>query len=131
MQDPASAGKFEAQHTARVLDGFDVRFEAATGDKETRAKPISAQCEAGNVKLVRGLWNDEFLRVLENFPVGRHDDDVDALSGAHGCLAKPSGAWSAADINEAMAVNSFGDDPCNLFGGHHGLDFGNNRIEDF
>jgi len=29
---------------------------------------MSAQAEAGNVKIVRGLWNDEFLRSLENFP---------------------------------------------------------------
>ena len=60
-----------------------MRFAPATGDKETRAKPISAQAEAGNVKLVRGPWNAEFLRVLESFPVGKHDDEIDALSGAH------------------------------------------------
>ena len=83
MQDPGSAGVSEAQATARALDGCDVRFKTASGDKETRAKPVSAQAEAGNVKLVRGLWNDEFLRVLENFPAGRHDDEVDALSGAY------------------------------------------------
>jgi len=34
------------------------------------------------VKIVRGPWNDEFLRVLENFPAGKHDDEVDGLSGA-------------------------------------------------
>ena len=82
-QDPGSAGVNEAQATARALDGFNVRFSTATGDKETRAKPVSAQAEAGNVKLVRGAWNDEFIRVLENFPVGRHDDEADALSLAH------------------------------------------------
>jgi predicted phage terminase large subunit-like protein len=83
MQDPGSAGVAEAQATARALDGCNVRFRTASGDKETRAKPISAQCEAGNVKIVRGLWNDEFLRTLENFPAGKHDDEVDALSGAY------------------------------------------------
>jgi predicted phage terminase large subunit-like protein len=83
MQDPGSAGVAEAQSTARALDGFEVRFAPASGDKETRAKPISAQAEAGNVKLVRGLWNNDFLRVLENFPTGKHDDEVDALSGAY------------------------------------------------
>jgi phage terminase large subunit-like protein len=83
MQDPGSAGVAEAQATARALDGSNVRFATASGDKETRAKPISAQAEAGNVKLVRGLWNDEFLRELENFPQGKHDDAVDALSGAY------------------------------------------------
>jgi hypothetical protein len=45
-----------------------VRFATASGDKETRAKPVSGQAEAGDIKIVRGLWNDEFLRVLENFP---------------------------------------------------------------
>jgi predicted phage terminase large subunit-like protein len=87
MQDPGSAGVAEAQSTARALDGCNVRFATATGDKETRAKPVSAQAEAGNVKLVRGLWNDDFLRVLENFPAAKHDDEVDALSGAHGMLS--------------------------------------------
>jgi predicted phage terminase large subunit-like protein len=86
MQDPGSAGVNEAQATARALDGFNVRFATASGDKETRAKPISAQAEAGNVKIVRGLWNDEFLRVLENFPAAKHDDEVDGLSGAYETL---------------------------------------------
>lgn len=86
MQDPGSAGKGEAQAAARFLDGYNVRFAPTSGDKETRAKPVSAQAEAGNVKIVRGLWNDDFLRVLENFPAGKHDDEVDALSGAHEML---------------------------------------------
>jgi len=83
MQDPGSAGVAEAQATARALDGSNVRFATASGDKETRAKPVSAQAEAGNIRIVRGLWNDDFLRELENFPQGRHDDCVDALSGAY------------------------------------------------
>ena len=90
MKDPGSAGVAEAQAAARALDGFDVRFAPATGDKETRAKPVSAQAEAGNVKRVRGLWNDEFLRALENFPAGAHDDEVDALSGPYERLARSS-----------------------------------------
>ncbi|HEV2210213.1 MAG TPA: phage terminase large subunit [Verrucomicrobiae bacterium] len=102
MQDPGSAGVAEAQATARALDGFNVRFATASGDKETRAKPVSAQAEAGNVKIVRGLWNDEFLRVLENFPAAKHDDEVDALSGAHGILGTGNGAFDA---------NSFGPTP--------------------
>jgi predicted phage terminase large subunit-like protein len=89
MQDPGSAGVAEAQATATALDGFFVKFATASGDKETRCKPISAQAEAGNVKLVRGPWNDAFLRVLENFP-GKHDDEVDALSGAHETLRNAS-----------------------------------------
>ena len=85
-QDPGSSGVHEAQSTARVLDGFYVKYSTATGDKEVRAKPISAQCEAGNLALVRAPWNESFIKILENFPVGRHDDEVDALSGCHALL---------------------------------------------
>lgn len=97
MQDPGSAGVAEAQATARYLDGYVVKFGTATGSKETRAKPISAQCEAGNVTLLRAPWNEDFLRVLEAFPSGRHDDEVDALSGAHGMLSATGCAFSSAD----------------------------------
>jgi predicted phage terminase large subunit-like protein len=93
MQDPGFAGVSEAQATARVLDAFNVRFDTASGDKETRAKPVSAQAEAGNIKLVRGVWNDEFLRVLEYFPAGRHDDEIAALSGAHEYVQRRGGRF--------------------------------------
>jgi len=59
----------------------------------------------GNVQLVRGLWNAEFLRVLENFPAGKHDDEVDALSGAHETLVRMFGSgtgqsWRAEDQDD-------------------------------
>ena len=98
MQDPGSAGVSEAQQAARSLDGFSVKFSPATGNKEVRAKPVSAQAEAGNVKIVRAPWNTEFLRVLESFPAGAHDDEVDALSGAHGMLVQRGGGLTPADI---------------------------------
>lgn len=87
MQDPGSAGVAEAQATARALAGYIVRFSTATGDKETRAKPASAQAEAGNIKIVRGAWNDAFLAELENFPEGANDDQVDGFSGGFNELA--------------------------------------------
>lgn len=81
-QDPGSAGVYEASDTAKLLAGYNVRFRPATGDKQTRAKPVSAQAEAGNIKLLRGKWNESFLRELEGFPDSAHDDAVDGLSGA-------------------------------------------------
>jgi predicted phage terminase large subunit-like protein len=81
--DPGAAGVFEHDEYTKALLGWNVRFYPETGDKIVRAGPISAQCEAGNVSIVRGLWNEPFLRCLENFPNKKeHDDDVDALSGA-------------------------------------------------
>jgi predicted phage terminase large subunit-like protein len=80
-RDPAQAGKFEAFHYARLLAGFDVRTVPPQGDKITRAKPVSAQAEAGNLRLVRGRWNEAYLTELESFPEG-NKDQVDATSGA-------------------------------------------------
>lgn len=85
--DPGQAGKMEAGYLARQLAGYRVRLMPKTINKEVWAKPLSAQAEAGNVKLVRGAWNDSFLRELEAFPEGGHDDDVDSASGAFHMVA--------------------------------------------
>lgn len=81
-QDPGSAGKKEAEDTAKMLAGYVIKFWTTTGDKVTRAKPVSSQAEAGNVCIVKGAWNEDYLRELENFPEGRYDDQVDGTSGA-------------------------------------------------
>ncbi len=80
-QDPGQAGKSQVQHLLNLLAGFIVTARRETGDKITRAGPFSSQAEAGNVKVVRGPWNDAFFAELENFPKG-HDDQVDAAAGA-------------------------------------------------
>lgn len=85
-QDPGQAGKFEANYYVRALQGWTVRAYPVTKAKEVRAGPVSSQSAAGNVKLVRGKWNDAFIRELEEFPEGNHDDQVDALSGAFAAL---------------------------------------------
>lgn len=81
-QDPGSAGVADAENFSRMLAGYDVHIKKPATDKVTRAKPVSAQCEAGSVKVLRGSWNEDFFIELENFPEGGHDDQVDVLSGA-------------------------------------------------
>lgn len=81
-QDPGQAGKVQAKDYVRMLMGFVVKVLIESGDKVTRAEPIAAQAEAGNVKLVRGAWNEAFLSEANDFPGGKHKDQVDALSGA-------------------------------------------------
>jgi predicted phage terminase large subunit-like protein len=81
-QDPGQAGVSEADYLVRMLYGYPVKPYKATKDKVTRSLPVSAQAEAGNIKLIEAPWNEEFFRELENFPEGTHDDIVDALSGA-------------------------------------------------
>lgn len=79
-QDPGQAGKAQARYLVNKLAGFNVRTKRVTGDKTTRAMPASAQAEAGNVKVVRGPWNEAFFAEAENFPGGAKDDQIDALS---------------------------------------------------
>jgi predicted phage terminase large subunit-like protein len=53
-QDPGAAGKADAETKIKLLKGYAAVVKPITGDKATRARPASAQCEAGNVKLLRG-----------------------------------------------------------------------------
>jgi len=82
-QDPGQAGKAQAQHVIRhVLVGHDYHASPETGDKETRALPLAAQAEAGNVFLLEGAWNEAFLSEAEGFPMGKWKDQIDAASRA-------------------------------------------------
>jgi phage terminase large subunit-like protein len=42
---------------------------------------------------VAGAWNRAFLDEHEQFPVGTHDDQVDAASGAFNKLAEAIGTY--------------------------------------
>lgn len=86
QQDPGSAGIAEAEYFTRMLGGYYVRTETYSKDKITRAKPVSAQAEAGNIRILRARWNEEFFNELENFPEGSHDDIIDALSGSFNAI---------------------------------------------
>lgn len=80
-QDPGQAGVFEIDSYLNLLSGFSVRSLRKTQDKITFASPFSAHSEAKKIKLLRGHWNLEFINELEQFPEGKHDDQVDAASG--------------------------------------------------
>ena len=85
-QDPGQAGKAQAHDFALMLSGYNVKIRPETGSKVTRFGGFSAQCEAGNVFFLRGLWNEEFFDQLEGFPDAPHDDHADACSGAFNML---------------------------------------------
>jgi predicted phage terminase large subunit-like protein len=86
-EDPGAAGKADAQTKIKLLKGYSAKAEKPTGEKSVRARPASAQAEAGNVKLVRGDWNIAFLDEVSVFPAGKHDDQVDAFADALNELA--------------------------------------------
>lgn len=82
-QDPGQAGKAQVASLSKLLQGKRVTFSPETGDKRTRAEPIAAQVNAGNVRMLRGAWNADLLEELAAFPNVEHDDQVDALSRAY------------------------------------------------
>ena len=87
-QDPGQAGKAQVAALARMLAGWIVRSDRVTGDKVTNAMPFLAQAEHGNVSLVRGEWNRAWLDEMCVFPVGKHEDQVDATADAFNALSQ-------------------------------------------
>jgi predicted phage terminase large subunit-like protein len=89
-QDPGQAGKSQVMNLTKMLVGYTVRSSPESGDKVTRFSPFSAQAEAGNVKVLRGAWNEAWFSSLESFPDATHDDDADSTSRAFNALLSAS-----------------------------------------
>jgi predicted phage terminase large subunit-like protein len=95
-QDPGQAGKSQAKYFAKMLPGYIFSFSPESGSKETRAQPFAAQAEAGNVRLVRGAWNEAYLDEVCAFPNGEYKDQTDASARAFHNLVptgKKAGVW--------------------------------------
>lgn len=87
-QDPGSAGVDASRAFVRLLSGYSVEAVRVTGEKGLRADPFSSQVNAGNVCMVRGAWNRATLDEMRSFPLGRNDDQVDALADAFNALTR-------------------------------------------
>lgn len=81
-QEPGSGGKESAQNTIKGLAGFSVYADRPTGDKVYRADPYSVQVNNGNIYLLRGNWNTDFIEEHRHFPFSTYKDQVDAAAGA-------------------------------------------------
>lgn len=96
-QDPGQAGKMEARYQVKQLAGYVANVNVVRESKGTRAKPLSSQAEAGNVKIVRGNWNEAFLREAVNFDGTDQctSDQIDAATGGFHMLTstKTAGVW--------------------------------------
>jgi len=82
-QEPGSGGKESAEASVANLKGYLAFAEKPTGDKKTRAGPLAAQMDSGNVLVVRNEeWNKPWIEEFRNFPVGKYSDQVDSATGA-------------------------------------------------
>ncbi|MCJ7629594.1 MAG: phage terminase large subunit, partial [Longimicrobiales bacterium] len=101
-EEPGSSGVALTHHYATsVLVGHDFKGIKTMKDKATRAAPLSSAAEYGNVKLVRGPWNNAFLDEAVLFPGGEHDDQIDAVSGAVNALtSSDAGRFAAVHVGK-------------------------------
>ena len=81
-QDPGQAGKEQAQSYTKFLSGFLVKVLPESGSKESRAEPLAAQWQAGNVDVLIADWNEMLFNQYESFPESKFKDMVDAGSSA-------------------------------------------------
>jgi len=81
-----------------------VKVENPTGDKYTRALAMSSAAEAGNVKLVRGRWNKDFVEELEQAgpdpKLYDHDDQWDAGASAFNYLNSQQSEFGWRSVRE-------------------------------
>jgi predicted phage terminase large subunit-like protein len=82
-QDPAQAGRSQAKYLLKMLHGFKVSIHMPSGSKIVRAEALVSQINHGNVYMVKAKWNNEVLDEMRMFPMGRHDDVVDAVVDAY------------------------------------------------
>lgn len=81
----AVAGFKTAFQNVREVVSPDIMLIETTVDKDklTRALPWIALTENRRVFVVRGDWVTSFFAQCEAFPMGAHDDWIDAVSGAY------------------------------------------------
>lgn len=101
-QDPGQAGK--SQKTSFLtgpLLGRNYRATTESGDKVTRATPLAAQAEAGNVYYLDGPWVSDFIEEAIVFPNGKFKDQVDAAARAFNELLEVPRWYSPEAYEEA------------------------------
>lgn len=110
-QDPGQAGKVQVKALVGALIGFIVHRSPESGDKLSRAEPVIAQSEAGNISILEGDWNEAFLDEVELFPSGTFKDQVDALSRAFSRFVMTPTEFVLPPIVVTAQRTSFGDHP--------------------
>ena len=85
-EEGGSSGKDSSHHFTKMLAGYMTAPVRVTGPKVVRAGAWASQARQGNVKLVKGDWNRNFLNAVQRFPEA-FKDEVDAGSVAFHRLA--------------------------------------------
>jgi predicted phage terminase large subunit-like protein len=82
-----ASGVRDDHRLREMLRAFDCGGIRPQGDKLVRAKPLAAASHQGNVRLLQGHWNEEWLTHMHHQPDWSHDDIMDASTGAYNALS--------------------------------------------
>lgn len=66
-----------------VLFQYNIKGYRPEADKLTRALPFAARAGSRQVYVLNRAWTPAYIDELTSFPMGAHDDQVDATSGAY------------------------------------------------
>lgn len=81
-QDPGQAGKGQAVFITEQLAGFVVKSSLESGSKTVRAEAMATQAGINKMFIVRGAWNENYIKELTTFPGCRFKDQIDASTRA-------------------------------------------------
>lgn len=105
-QEGGSSGEANALRICReVLPGYDVAGVKPVVSKIERARPVAAAMQMGSIFIVRDCR--EMLRLynqLDSFPLGAHDDVIDAMDGAFSFFTPAEGRIVAPTSNRRGAA---------------------------
>lgn len=89
-QEPAASGQESVENSIKrlAMAGYRAVADKVTGDKIARADTLSVQVNLGNVVLVLGPWNKDFIEEMRYFPNSRFKDQIDSASGAYAMIEK-------------------------------------------
>jgi predicted phage terminase large subunit-like protein len=105
-EEGGASGKKDSYNTVTLLAGHDAQGIRPQGDKITRAKALAAQALNGNVKLLRGDWNQRWLNHMHGQPDLAHDDIMDASSGAFNFLADSDIPATSSQVYSRSSIES-------------------------
>ena len=80
--------------------------------KEERAAPLRAALLSGQFHILQGTWNNAVVSEFSSFPIGKHDDIVDAVglvSKERPKLSTPKGKTPPQPLKSALSMNDSGE----------------------
>ena len=97
--EPGSSGIRDNYALMNLLGTYDAIGMSPEANKVMRSKPLATAAYRGNVKLVRGDWNNRFLNAVIGFPEKKDGRDiVDAASGAYAAMSGDTGVYKETKV---------------------------------